>query len=122
MEMVMELLGDRDTRVLKTLVAQYIVTGEPVGSRMVAKMSGLNLSSASIRNLMMDLEERGYLQQPHTSAGRLPTPKGFRYYVDHILPIQELGPAVRRRSRRPWRRKRANPRSCSARPLGCSPR
>lgn len=95
MELVMELLGERDTRVLKTVVAQYIVTGEPVGSRLVAKISGLNLSSASIRNLMMDLEDRGYLQQPHTSAGRLPTPKGFRYYVDQILPIQELGPSVR---------------------------
>jgi heat-inducible transcriptional repressor len=88
---VMELLGDRDTWVLKTVVAQYIVTGEPVGSRTVAKTSGLNLSPASIRNLMLDLEERGYLRQPHTSAGRIPTPKGFRYYVDHILPVQELG-------------------------------
>jgi heat-inducible transcriptional repressor len=99
MDMVMELLGVRDTRVLKTVVAQYIITGEPVGSRLVAKISGLNLSSASIRNLMMDLEERGYLQQPHTSAGRLPTPKGFRYYVDHILPIQELGASVREKIR-----------------------
>ena len=90
----MELLGERDTRVLKVVVSQYIATGEPVGSRTVAKISGLNLSPASIRNLMMDLEEQGYLQQPHTSAGRLPTPKGFRYYVDHILPIQELGQAV----------------------------
>jgi heat-inducible transcriptional repressor len=88
---VMELLGDRDTWVLKTVVAQYIVTGEPVGSRTVAKTSGLNLSPATIRNLMLDLEERGYLLQPHTSAGRIPTPKGFRYYVDHILPVQELG-------------------------------
>ncbi len=99
MNLVIELLGERDTRVLKTVVVQYIVTGEPVGSRLVAKMSGLNLSSASIRNLMMDLEERGYLQQPHTSAGRLPTPKGFRYYVDHILPIQELGESVQQRIR-----------------------
>ena len=99
MDMVMELLGERDTRVLKTVVVQYIITGEPVGSRLVAKMSGLNLSSASIRNLMMDLEERGYLQQPHTSAGRLPTPKGFRYYVDHILPIQELGESVQQKIR-----------------------
>ena len=57
----------------------------------MAKTSGLNLSSATIRNLMLDLEEAGYLHQPHTSAGRLPTPKGFRYYVDHILPVQELG-------------------------------
>ena len=87
----MELLGERGTWVLKSVVAQYIVTGEPVGSRTVAKTSGLNLSSATIRNLMLDLEEAGYLHQPHTSAGRLPTPKGFRYYVDHILPVQELG-------------------------------
>jgi len=87
----MELLGERDTWVLKSVVAQYIVTGEPVGSRTVAKTSGLNLSPATIRNLMLDLEEAGYLHQPHTSAGRIPTPKGFRYYVDHILPIQELG-------------------------------
>jgi heat-inducible transcriptional repressor len=95
MEILMELLGERDTRVLKTVVVQYIATGEPVGSRTVARFSGLGLSPASIRNLMMDLEERGFLSQPHTSAGRLPTPKGFRYYVDNILPVQELGPAVR---------------------------
>lgn len=87
----MEILGERHTWVLKTIVAQYIVTGEPVGSRIVAKTSGLNLSAATIRSLMLDLEEQGYLRQPHTSAGRLPTPKGFRYYVDRILPIQELG-------------------------------
>ncbi|HLD46932.1 MAG TPA: hypothetical protein VJA64_03850, partial [Desulfobaccales bacterium] len=88
---VMEVLGERDTWVLKTVVAQYIVTGEPVGSRTVAKTSGLNLSPATIRNLMLDLEERGYLRQPHTSAGRIPTPQGLRYYVDRILPIQSLG-------------------------------
>ena len=91
MTQIMELLGERDTRVLKTVVIQYIATGEPVGSRTVAKISGLNLSPASIRNLMMDLEERGYLRQPHTSAGRLPTALGFRYYVDHVLPVVELG-------------------------------
>jgi heat-inducible transcriptional repressor len=93
---IMELLAERDTRVLKTVVAQYIATGEPVGSRMVARLSGLNLSAASIRNLMMDLEERGFLRQPHTSAGRLPTPLGFRYFVDHILPVQELGPRMQK--------------------------
>jgi heat-inducible transcriptional repressor len=90
----MELLGERDTLVLKTVVAHYIATGEPVGSRTVSKISQLNLSPASIRNLMLDLEERGYLLQPHTSAGRLPTAKGFRYYVDHILPIAELGASM----------------------------
>ena len=91
---VMEILGERHTWVLKTIVARYIVTGEPVGSRIVAKTSGLNLSPATIRSLMLDLEEQGYLRQPHTSAGRLPTPKGFRYYVDRILPIQELGQSM----------------------------
>ena len=91
---VMELLGERDTWVLRTVVAQYIVTGEPVGSRTVAKTSGLNLSPATIRNLMLDLEERGYLRQPHTSAGRIPTPMGLRYYVDRILPVQALGRSV----------------------------
>lgn len=85
-----KILTEREIAVLKTVLVQYIATGEPVGSRTVAKYSGLNLSSASIRNIMMDLEEAGYLKQPHTSAGRLPTALGFRYYVDHILPVQEL--------------------------------
>lgn len=92
----MQLLGDRHTQILKTLVAQYIATGEPVGSRLVAKVSGLNLSPASIRNLMVDLEDWGYLRQPHTSAGRIPTALGFRYYVDQILPIPELGASTRK--------------------------
>ncbi|MBI4644806.1 MAG: hypothetical protein HY743_14010, partial [Deltaproteobacteria bacterium] len=96
MSNIMELLGERDTRVLKTVVIQYIATGEPVGSRTVAKVSGLNLSPASIRNLMMDLEDRGYLRQPHTSAGRLPTALGFRYYVDHVLPVVELGQRIQK--------------------------
>ncbi len=85
-----ELLTERETTVLKTVLVNYIATGEPVGSRTVAKFSGLSLSSASIRSIMLDLEEAGYLKQPHTSAGRLPTPLGFRYYVDHILPLLEL--------------------------------
>jgi len=96
MSRIMELLGERDTRVLKTVVVHYIATGEPVGSRIVAKLSGLNLSPASIRNLMLDLEERGFLRQPHTSAGRLPTALGFRYYVDYILPVQELEPRMQK--------------------------
>ncbi len=96
MSSVVELLGERDSRVLRTVVVQYIATGEPVGSRVVAKLSGLNLSPASIRNLMTDLEERGFLRQPHTSAGRLPTALGFRYYVDHILPAVELGPRMQK--------------------------
>ncbi|MDD5640786.1 MAG: heat-inducible transcriptional repressor HrcA [Syntrophales bacterium] len=96
MSRIMESLAERDTRVLKTVVVQYIATGEPVGSRTVAKLCGLSLSPASIRNLMLDLEERGFLRQPHTSAGRLPTALGFRYYVDYILPVQELAPKVQK--------------------------
>jgi len=92
----MDILGDRYNRILKTVMAIYIATGEPVGSRTVARFSGLNLSAATIRNLMLDLEERGYLRQPHTSAGRLPTPLGFRYYVDQILPVQELGSTIQK--------------------------
>ena len=118
----MELLEERDTRVLKVVVSPYIATGKPVGSRTVAKTSGLNLSAASIRNLMLDLEEQGYLQQPHTSAGRLPTPKGFRYYVDHILPIQDLGQAVQQQIQEAFSPPAAEPRTCSARPPGCCPR
>ncbi|MFP3868744.1 MAG: heat-inducible transcriptional repressor HrcA [Desulfobacteraceae bacterium] len=92
----METLGERDTTVLNTVIAQYIKTGEPVGSRTVAKKSGLSLSAATIRNLMVDLEERGLLTQPHTSAGRIPTPLGFRYYVDYILPSQNLILTIRK--------------------------
>lgn len=105
----MELLGDRYTRVLRAVVAQYIATGEPVGSRTVAKFSGLDLSPASIRNLMLDLEERGFLRQPHTSAGRLPTALGFRYYVDRILPIQELGLSTRKKIKEAFWRPAAEP-------------
>jgi transcriptional regulator of heat shock response len=72
------------------VVAQYIVTGEPVGSRTVAKTSGLNLSPATIRNLMLDLEERGFLSQPHTSAGRIPTDLGYRYYVNYLMRSRQL--------------------------------
>ena len=98
-----ELLTERETSVLKTVLVQYIATGEPVGSRTVAKFSGLNLSSASIRNIMLDLEEGGYLKQPHTSAGRMPTALGFRYYVDHILPVLELAAGTQRQIQQAFR-------------------
>lgn len=98
-----KLLTERETSVLKTVLVQYITTGEPVGSRLVAKISGLNLSPASIRNIMMDLEEGGYLRQPHTSAGRMPTALGFRYYVDHILPVQELAVGTKRQIQEAFR-------------------
>src|SRR3990172_8743259 len=83
-------LDDRATRVLRYLVEDYIETAEPVGSRTISKMMGQALSPATIRNIMADLEEAGYLAQPHTSAGRVPTGAGFRYYIDHLLARKAL--------------------------------
>ncbi len=78
-------LDDRKTKILKAIIANYLETGEPVGSRTISKFTDLNLSSATIRNEMADLEEMGYLVQPHTSAGRIPTDKGYRFYVDSMM-------------------------------------
>lgn len=75
---------------LKTLVEHYISDGQPVGSRTLSKCSGLDLSAASIRNVMADLEEMGFIASPHTSAGRIPTPRGYRFFVDTLLTVQQL--------------------------------
>src|SRR5262245_53440511 len=85
-------LSPRAHEILRSIVAHYILTGEPVGSRTIAKMNWEGLSPASIRNVMADLEESGYLTQPHASAGRVPTDRGYRYYVDTLLPAGGLGP------------------------------
>jgi heat-inducible transcriptional repressor len=79
------ILDKRSREILALLIKLHIATGEPVGSQAIAKLSSEKLSSATIRNLVADLEEAGYLEQPHTSAGRVPTDKGYRFYVDHIL-------------------------------------
>lgn len=78
-------LDERKTVILKVIIKSYLETGEPVGSRTISKLCGLNLSSATIRNEMSDLVEMGYIEQPHTSAGRIPTDKGYRFYVDSIV-------------------------------------
>lgn len=83
-------LNERDRVVLRHVVQNFILTANPVGSRFLAKNCGLNLSPATIRNLMADLEERGYLIHPHTSAGRVPTDKGYRVYVDMLMNIEHL--------------------------------
>lgn len=85
-------LDDRKMKILKTIISTYLETGEPVGSRTIAKDSDLHLSSATIRNEMADLEELGYILQPHTSAGRIPSDLGYRYYVDRMMEehVQEL--------------------------------
>jgi heat-inducible transcriptional repressor len=77
-------------QILRMVVEDYSLTGEPVASRTISRQSNLNLSPATIRNIMSDLEDLGLLFQPHTSAGRVPTERGFRFYVDYILNIREL--------------------------------
>jgi heat-inducible transcriptional repressor len=83
-------LTDRDREVLEAIITDYIQTAEPVGSRTVSKKSEIALSPATIRNVMADLEEMGFLTQPHTSAGRVPTDRAFRFYVDSILEVRKL--------------------------------
>ncbi len=82
--------SDRSGQILRALVAQYIREGQPVGSRTLARASGLNLSPATIRNVMADLEEYGFVAAPHTSAGRVPTAKGYRFFVDTLVKLQPL--------------------------------
>ena len=82
-------LDERKTKILQAIIRNYLETGEPVGSRTISKDTDLNLSSATIRNEMADLEEMGYILQPHTSAGRIPSDKGYRFYVDTMMAEKE---------------------------------
>ena len=84
------MLNERAQILLKTLVERYIHEGQPVGSRTLSKFSGLDLSPATIRNVMADLEEMGLVTSPHTSAGRIPTPQGYRLFVDTLLVVKTL--------------------------------
>ncbi len=85
-------LADRERQVLYTIITEYIQNSEPVGSRNVSKIGPLRMSPATIRNIMGDLEEKGYLEQPHTSAGRIPTDLGYRYYIDHLVSFEHIEP------------------------------
>lgn len=82
-------LDERKMKILQAIIRNYLETGEPVGSRTISKYTDLNLSSATIRNEMADLEELGYIIQPHTSAGRIPSDKGYRLYVDKMMEDKE---------------------------------
>ncbi len=84
------MLSERARILLKSLIERHISDGQPVGSRALARISGLDLSPASIRNIMADLEEMGYIASPHTSAGRIPTPLGYRFFVDTLLTVKPL--------------------------------
>jgi heat-inducible transcriptional repressor len=83
-------LPERAQQLLKVLIESYIRDGQPVGSRSLSRDSGLALSSATIRNVMADLEAYGFIASPHTSAGRIPTPKGYRFFIDTLLEVQPL--------------------------------
>jgi heat-inducible transcriptional repressor len=83
-------LSERAQQLLKVLIESYIRDGQPVGSRSLSRDSGMSLSSATIRNVMADLESCGFVSSPHTSAGRIPTPKGYRFFIDTLLEVQPL--------------------------------
>ena len=83
-------LSDRKKRILRAIVETYIATAEPVGSKAVSQLAGLDVSTATIRNEMADLTDLGYLEQPHTSAGRIPSAAGYRLYVNELMDRQQL--------------------------------
>src|ERR1700733_495221 len=85
---------DRSKRVLAALIREYIATGEPVASSLLVSAAGLGVSSATVRNILARLEDEGYVQQPHTSAGRIPTDRGYRFYVDMLLESKRPGRAA----------------------------
>ena len=89
-------LSDRDREILKAVIATYILSAEPVSSRLVAKRGGLGLSAATIRNAMADLEEWGYLAQPHTSAGRVPTSEAYHLFIESLMGERRLSARARR--------------------------
>ena len=84
------MLDQRAQILLKALIERYVAEGEPIGSRALSRVSGLDLSAATIRNVMADLEDLGFLASPHTSAGRVPTPRGYRFVVDSLLRVKPL--------------------------------
>lgn len=90
-------MDERKRKILAAVVDQYILTGEPVGSKAIAQIPGINVSAATIRNDMSVLEQLGYLEQPHTSAGRIPTFNGYRLYIDELMQVESLSDSERQR-------------------------
>src|SRR5512143_1871499 len=88
-------LDERSREILERAISTFVATGKPVGSRNIARRSREHLSAATVRNIMADLEEMGYLHQPHASAGRVPTDKAYRFYVDYLLKRRDLSPKDR---------------------------
>lgn len=96
----MQELQEREKLILESIICSYICTATPVGSRVLSKHSSLGVSPATIRNVMMDLEEAGLITQPHTSAGRIPTDKGYRIYVDNLMKCEKLTPHEKKKIRK----------------------
>ena len=94
------LLSEREEKILDAVIRTYVETAEPAGSRNVAKRFGLGVSAATVRNAMADLEEKGFLFHPHTSAGRVPTDLAYRYYVNTLMQPVRIAAADQRRLRR----------------------
>lgn len=92
-------ISEREETVLRSVIHHYILTAKPVGSRIISKKYGLGLSAASIRNVMADLEDAGFLSHPHTSAGRVPTSEGYRIYVNKMMQVEKLTNLVKRKFR-----------------------
>ncbi|MDD6825998.1 MAG: heat-inducible transcriptional repressor HrcA [Oscillospiraceae bacterium] len=90
-------MDERKLKILAAVVDEYILTGEPVGSKAISQVPGINVSAATIRNDMSVLEQLGYLEQPHTSAGRIPTFNGYRLYIDKLMTVEELSESERQR-------------------------
>ncbi len=90
-------MDERKLKILAAVVDEYIITGEPVGSKAISKVPGINVSAATIRNDMAMLEQLGYLEQPHTSAGRVPTFSGYRLYIDKLMKVESLSESERQR-------------------------
>ncbi|MDP3829784.1 MAG: heat-inducible transcription repressor HrcA, partial [Ignavibacteriaceae bacterium] len=88
--MINEELNEREKNVLRYIVQQFVLTASPVGSRILTKKYDMGISPATVRNIMSDLEDSGFINHPHTSAGRIPTDKGYRMYVDALMDIQKL--------------------------------
>src|SRR6266581_360880 len=97
-----ETSDNRKRKLLQAVIYQYVRTAKPVGSQVIVDKYNFGLSSATVRNLLADLEKEGFLIQPHTSAGRVPTDKGYRYYVDTLLEIQTLAAGEEERIRKEY--------------------
>ena len=105
-------LDERKFMILKAIIDDYVLTGMPVGPRTTSRKSGVGFSPATIRNEMSDLEELGYLDQPHTSAGRVPSHKAYRLYVDRLLQVGNLSPEETKKIQAHLRERTSQRRRC----------